>query len=199
MVFSHYGEYYDEIDSLYHSQIVIKDASAEILVNGVDRYTLHYRDENPYSYTCNYIPKAGDVIALTVKAQGFDDVSATATIERPQPVEIVNTQVIYKDNGDDGSIIMDNPLDHFGVDSVMLVTLRIDDPVEQHFLHIKRSFGLLVMCLLLMISYLLTTSSPNLSVIGRLGSAMFLTTTCSMVRIIPLQLRHANDMVTMLM
>lgn len=132
VVFSHYGEYYDEIDSLYHSQIVIKGASAEILVNGVDRYILHYRDENPYPYICDYIPNAGDVIALTVKAQGFDDVSATATIERPQPVEIVNTQVIYKDNGDDGSIMMDNPLDHFGVDSVMLITLRIDDPVEQH-------------------------------------------------------------------
>lgn len=132
VVFSHYAEYYSEIDSLYHSKIVIKDASAEILVNGVDRYSLHYKDEKPYLYTCDYIPSAGDVIELTVKAQGFNDVSATATIERPQPVEIVNTQVIYKDNGDDGSVMMDNPLDHFGVDSVMLITLRIDDPVEQH-------------------------------------------------------------------
>ena len=68
VIYSHYSEYYSEIDSLYRSEIVIKDATAEVIVNGADKYSLHYDETKPYVYVCDYIPKEGDNIAITVNA-----------------------------------------------------------------------------------------------------------------------------------
>lgn len=146
-VFSPAGDDYDEVlDLIYNSQVVIKDATAEILVNGIERFTLQYKDEDPFPYICSYIPQAGDEIALTIKAQDYEEVSANVKIENPQQVEIVKTQVVYKDNGIDipddfanqfsdsgsaSSTFSENPFDLYGMDSVMLITLRLEDPKEQ--------------------------------------------------------------------
>ena len=132
VIYSHYSEYYSEIDSLYRSEIVIKDATAEVIVNGADKYSLHYDETKPYVYVCDYIPKEGDNIAITVNAAGYKAISATAKVEKAQKVEIVKTEVVYKENGYDGSTIMVNPLFKYGVDSVMLITMRLNDPVGEH-------------------------------------------------------------------
>lgn len=153
-IFSPAGNDYGEVlDSIFYSQVVIKDASAEILVNGVEQYNLYYRDEDPFYYTCDYVPKAGDKISLTIKAKGYDDVSATVTVENPQPVEIVKTEVVFKDNGIDmpdefadqipdygaaSSSFSENPFDQYGMDSVMLITLRFNDPgAQRNFYRLK--------------------------------------------------------------
>lgn len=131
-MFSSYSEYYNEIDTLYHAQIVIKNATAQLVVNNTDHYTLVYNDTSPYLYTCDYTPQAGDEIAISVKAPGYKDVHASAHIEVPQQVDIVNTEVVYKHNGDDGTKLVENPLDRYGVDSVMIITMRLSDPPKSH-------------------------------------------------------------------
>ncbi len=124
--------YYDELDSLYEAQIIIKDALAEIIVNDTDKYTLTYTNKSPYSYTCDYTPRVGDNIAVSVKAKGYNDVSTTIQVLEPRKIEIVDREVVYKDNGDDGSKPLENPFEYYGVDSVMRITLRIHDVANTH-------------------------------------------------------------------
>ena len=138
MIFSNYSAYYKEIDSLYRSQIVIKDATAEILVNNKDRYTLHYNTESPYDYSCDYIPKEGDNIAISVKAPDYKDVYATAKVETPQKIDIVKTEILNKENEYDGSLTYGDPREEFGVDTVMLITMKIkDDPSMHNFYRLR--------------------------------------------------------------
>ena len=135
MVFSRYSEYYSEIDSLYHADIVIKDATAEILVNDKDKYVLRYDSGKKYDYTCDYKPQIGDKIAINVKAPGFKDVYATSWVEKSQNVDISNTEVVYKerDENDDKNSFY-GPIEVYGVDSVMRITLKIkDDPAVHNY------------------------------------------------------------------
>ncbi|MBR6285335.1 MAG: DUF4249 domain-containing protein [Muribaculaceae bacterium] len=135
VVFSLHSGYYSQLDTLYQAQIVIKNARVEVTVNGVDKYSMHYNPESPYPYTCDYIPKAGDKISVHVSAEGYNDVSASATIEQPQKIEILKTEVVYKDLGDDQADVVVNPLsgatDKFGEDSVMTLTLKMTDPAGE--------------------------------------------------------------------
>lgn len=130
--FSSGTEYYQEIDSLYQSTVVIKDANAEIIVNGTDHYTLHYSDESPYRYTCAYVPKPGDDIEVHVSAPGYNDVSAFTHVYEPRKIEVVSKEVVYSDNGYDGTTLVDGPYAQFGEDSVMRITLRIHDVKGSH-------------------------------------------------------------------
>ena len=93
---------------------------------------MHYDETKPYVYVCDYTPKEGDNIAITVNAAGYKTISATTKVEKAQKVEIVKTEVVYKENGYDGSTIMVNPLFKYGVDSVMLITMHLNDPVGEH-------------------------------------------------------------------
>ena len=127
-----------DFDSLYRSQIVIKDAAAEILVNNKDRYTLHYNTESPYDYSCDYIPKEGDNIAISVKAPDYKDVYATAKVETPQKIDIVKTEILYKESEYDGSLTFNDPREEYGVDTVMLITMKIkDDPSMHNFYRLR--------------------------------------------------------------
>ncbi len=136
VVFSSYSKYYSELDTLYRTQIVITDAHVEVTVNGAEKYNMQYNSTNPYAYTCDYTPKVGDNISVHITAPGYKDVSASATIEQPKKVEILNTEVVYKDLGDDQAYVMTNPLtgrtEPFGEDSVMLLTLKMTDPAGEH-------------------------------------------------------------------
>ena len=136
VVFSNYSKYYSELDTLYRTQIVIVDAQAEVTVNGVDRYTLQYNPVSPYAYTSDYTPKVGDKISVKVSAPGYKDVSSSATIEKPQKIEIINTEVVYKELGDNQAYVLINPLtggtEPFGEDSVMMLTLKMADSVSEH-------------------------------------------------------------------
>lgn len=131
-VFTRQDRYYNELDSLYKTQIAIKDAVAEIIVNGTDTHTLTYNNKRPYNYTCDYCPQVGDNIEIKVKAQGYKDVTATTQVRAPQKIEIVSTEVVYKDNGYDGTQAVVDPYERFGEDSVMRITLRIHDSGASH-------------------------------------------------------------------
>lgn len=127
-----------DFDSLYRSQIVIKDAAAEILVNDKDKYALHYNTGSPYDYTCDYIPKEGDNIAISVKAPDYKDVYATAKVETPQKIDIVKTEILYKESEYDGSLTFNDPREEYGVDTVMLITMKIkDDPSMHNFYRLR--------------------------------------------------------------
>ena len=145
-VFSTDGEvYYREIDTLYDEEIVIKNAKAEITVNGTDHYSLVYTGISsvlhqpiPFSYTCDYVPKVGDEIEVRVSAPGYDDVHATTKVLDPQTIEVVNKEVVYKENEYDGTGIYDDPYERFGLDSVMNITMRIHDPKgERNYYRLK--------------------------------------------------------------
>ncbi|MBE6263631.1 MAG: DUF4249 domain-containing protein [Prevotella sp.] len=133
-----------DFDSLYRSQIVIKDAAAEILVNNKDRYTLHYNTESPYNYTCDYIPKEGDNIAISVKAPDYKDVYATAKVETSQKIDVVKTEILYKESEYDGSLTFNDPREEYGVDTVMLITLKIKDNPSVHNFYRLRIRGVAV-------------------------------------------------------
>lgn len=124
--------YSEETDSLFEAAIVIKDALVEITVNNTEKYKLTYNEKKPYNYTCDYVPKVGDDIKISVKAQGFTDAYATTHVYEPRKIEIVDKEVVYKDNGDDGTMLLENPFEYYGVDSVMRITLRINDPQNTH-------------------------------------------------------------------
>ncbi len=141
-VFTSVDKYNKELDSLYQTQIAIKDAQAEITVNGTEKYTLTYNDKEPFDYTCDYRPQVGDKIEVNVKAPGYDDVSATTVMNEPRKIEVVGTEVVYSDNGDDGTKPLDNPYEYYGVDSVMRITLRIHDPGSTHDFYRLRVRGL---------------------------------------------------------
>ena len=141
VVFSHYSSYYSELDTLYRTEIVINNAQVEVTVNGADKYAMTYNPVSPYAYNCDYVPKEGDNISVKVRAPGYHDISASTKIEKIQRAQIAKTEVVYKDNGDDGSIIVGNPLDRFGVDSVMSITLKINDPVGEHNFYRLRVCG----------------------------------------------------------
>ena len=141
VVFSHYSSYYSELDTLYRTEIVINNAQVEVTVNGSEKYAMTYNPVSPYAYNCDYVPKEGDNISVKVSAPGYHDISASTKIEKIQRAQIVKTEVVYKDNGDDGSIIVGNPLDRFGVDSVMSITLKINDPAGEHNFYRLRVCG----------------------------------------------------------
>lgn len=131
-VFTRVDKYKEELDSLYQTQIAIKDAEAIITVNGSEKYTLTYNDTPPFNYTCDYRPKEGDKIEVSVKAPDYGEVSATTVMNEPRKIEVVSTEVVYSDNGDDGTKPLENPFEYYGVDSVMRITLRIHDPGGTH-------------------------------------------------------------------
>lgn len=138
MYFSHNSTYYNEIDSMYRTAVVLKDATAEVLVNDRDKYVLKYTPESLYAYTCDYIPKEGDKIALNVKASGFKDVYATSKVEIPQKIDIVKTEILYKKVEEDVSGSFDDPRLVYGLDSVMSITLKIkDDPSVHNFYRLR--------------------------------------------------------------
>ena len=141
VVFSHYSSYYSELDTLYRTVIVINNAQVEVTVNGSEKYAMTYNPVSPYAYNCDYVPKEGDNISVKVSAPGYHDITASTKIEKIQRAQIVKTEVVYKDNGDDGSIIVGNPLDRFGVDSVMSITLKINDPAGEHNFYRLRVCG----------------------------------------------------------
>lgn len=137
MVFSASGEYYDEIGKLYQEQVVIKDALVEVTVNGTDKYTMSFDASWP-RYISDYVPKIGDEIALHVSADGYKDVYATTKVLEPQKIDIVNTEVVYKENGYDGTGLYLDPFERFGLDSVMNITMRIHDPKgERNYYRLK--------------------------------------------------------------
>ena len=119
VVFSHYSSYYSELDTLYRTEIVIDNAQVEVTVNGSDKYTMTYNPVSPYPYLCDYVPREGDNITVKASASGYHDISASTRIEKTQKIQIAKTEVVYKDNGDDGSVIVGNPLDRFGVEIPM--------------------------------------------------------------------------------
>lgn len=121
-------DYYDEVDSLYKAEVLISDAKAEITVNSSEHYTLAKSEDKPYSYKCDYVPKIGDEIELHVSAPGYKDVHASTKVLEPQKIDIVDTEVVYKENEYDGTGMYQDPYERFGLDSVMNITLRIHDP-----------------------------------------------------------------------
>ena len=125
-------KYYDDLDSLYQTQIAIKDAEAQIIVNGTETHILTYNEKRPYNNPCDYRPQVGDNIEIKVSAQGYKDATATTQVKAPHKIEIVSTEVVYKDNGDDGTKLLESPFEYYGVDSVMRITLRIHDPGASH-------------------------------------------------------------------
>ena len=145
IVFSNYSKYYSELDSLYRAVIVIKDAQVEVTVNGADKYSMEYNPTAPYPYTCNYTPRVGDNISVKVSAPGYQDVSSTTKIKQPQAIDVLRTEVLYKDLGSDYSIVDVNPLtgskEPFGEDSVMSLTLRVNDPAGEHNFYRLRVCG----------------------------------------------------------
>ena len=141
VVFSHYSSYYSELDTLYRTEIVIDNAQVEVTVNGSDKYTMTYNPVSPYPYLCDYVPREGDNITVKASASGYHDISASTRIEKTQKIQIAKTEVVYKDNGDDGSVIVGNPLDRFGVDSVMTITLKLNDPAGEHNFYRLRVCG----------------------------------------------------------
>lgn len=76
-------KYYDDLDSLYQTQIAIKDAEAQIIVNGTETHILTYNEKRPYNYTCDYRPQVGDNIEIKVSAQGYKDATATTQVKAP--------------------------------------------------------------------------------------------------------------------
>ena len=129
------------IDTIFRTEAAITNAQVEVTVNGTDKYAMTYNPERPYDYRCDYVPQEGDDIAVKVSAEGYKDVNATTRIAAASKVEIVKTQTMYKDNGDDGSVISGNPLERFGVDSVMSITLKINDPPAEHNFYRLRVLG----------------------------------------------------------
>lgn len=120
----------DMLRRVYLSTMVVKDAQVTAVVNGTDRYEMTY-DTTTTAYGCAYVPRVGDKVEFTAKAQGFDDATATTTVLAP--IEIHDLQYeIVPDQAVDPSIRDTHPgdtwRDLYGADTVMRATFTFHDP-----------------------------------------------------------------------
>ncbi len=125
-VFSTDYQYYEEMDSIYLSSIVLPDAEVALTVNGTEHYDMKYNAGVwPFEYICDYVPQVGDHLEVHARSAGFPDVTMTQDIPKPASIEVVSTQVKYSEQ----EFPKDLPIskDFIAEDSVMEIRLRIHD------------------------------------------------------------------------
>lgn len=124
------AHYYQDLDSIYQAEALIDNADVNIIVNGTDTYHLDYSNEKPFDYRCEYVPKLGDQISLTVKAQGYPDATASATIEpQPSTIQVIDTTVLFDKEAFDPMVDPTTSTgESFNTDTVMDITFRLHDP-----------------------------------------------------------------------
>lgn len=122
------------MDSMFRETALITDARVTVTVNGSVNYEMKFNNvQSDYSYVCEYIPKEGDRIDIKVSADGYKTVTSVTSVEEEPKLEILSTEVVYRENGANNEGLPDyeyDPRVYFGDDSVMIITMRISDPGE---------------------------------------------------------------------
>ena len=103
----------------------LSDATVTATING-EEYRLTY-DATTRKYVSHYCLRAGDEVTLTA-THALGTATATERVMYPTPIHIANvTMQPFTNPGDPVSLAMLND-----VDSALLVSLYIDDPVEEN-------------------------------------------------------------------
>ena len=142
---------YDKIiyprSKLFYSDTIdvkkmLKDANAELIVNGKDVYKMKY-DSIYFTYNSDYMPQHGDVIKIRVESMSnprsdgsvikLDPVEAEVMLPSTTPrIEVISTEQSIKEKDSheaiewNGDIVYLN--DIYGADTVMTIRAKIIDP-----------------------------------------------------------------------
>lgn len=123
------GEYrdyylYSNLDDSYKS--ILTDAQVELQVNDTDYFLMNY-DSVTHVYISSYKPLPSDRITVSIKEAQSKSATATTLIPRQPEIEIVSAEKIYHHP----TFVPDGEVDRTGTDTLIILSLRITDPVEE--------------------------------------------------------------------
>ena len=133
---------------------ILAEADVRIKVNGQQEYKMTYNPQY-LTYDSDYVPQYGDEVQITASSMSnankngervkLDKVKATATLPGQPKIEVLDKKVVYKEREyyNVGGVADVPAVDYWGEDSVMQITLRITDAVnERNFYRLAvRSVG----------------------------------------------------------
>ena len=146
-------EFNDSIDK----KRMLKNANAELEVNGKDVYAMKY-DSIYYTYNSNYIPRQGDNIKIRVSSQSnplpdssvvqLDPVEAEVQLPSVTPrIEVISTELSIREKETHEALEWNGEIvqltDVFGSDTIMTIRAKIIDPgnEQNYYRLLVRSIG----------------------------------------------------------
>lgn len=84
----------EDLESRYTSGIKLSEGRVRVKV-GSDIYTMRPEGEQnrAYRFSCDYVPKSGDVLSIEASFPGFDVVRSETYIPEPSPIELLSAEV----------------------------------------------------------------------------------------------------------
>lgn len=140
-----YEDFCDDTKAFFAENMVVKNAEPILTVNRNRTFSLSY-DPVTLSYSCDYIPAAGDRIELKITAPGYPVASSSTTVEKPLKLDSLQCDITYDEAASaaqhDWSRKM-HGYDQYGADSVATITLSFKDVAqERNYYRLKvRSVG----------------------------------------------------------
>lgn len=118
----------------FKKKAFIADAQVTLEVNGQNSYGFHLSSDSAY-FVCDYIPKPGDKLKLSVEADGYQTCYASTEVPSRVPDIQKLNYVLYYDQAVDPKVralqYSMNDRDEYGADSLMNISFAFHDQASE--------------------------------------------------------------------
>ena len=135
--------------AFYDEYSLVKDATVELSVNGVHTCNLTYHPDS-LTYRCDYVPRAGETLTLTITAEGYPQAQCTTTVPKTAvDIKDIDYEVYYDKAASFAEREEANwglDWDQYGADSIMTISFSFKEPMgEKNYYRLNvRSAGMYI-------------------------------------------------------